>query len=85
MDLKGYKICGCLAVAENEQEAIDMYIQNTGEEPYKQPEETDLDEWFTYFNLDDIKEEDIPHIYDKKHPPNKPIQASLKRPMLENI
>lgn len=83
--LKGYKIGGYLIVAEDEVEALEMYVNETGEppNPWSNIHETNLDDWFMYFDINEINPEDIEHIYDRKYPnyPDKHVvRVSLKRP-----
>ena len=91
-ELKGYMVGGCIAVAENEEEAIQMYKDKVGEswinyykescrvEPWHDIKENNLDEWFRYFNKDEIDKEDYKYIYDEKHLSDGITWVSLKRP-----
>lgn len=87
MILKGYRIHGCLVIEECEEKAIEMYIEKTGRKTYSDLVVEDLDEFFYYFNIKDISEEDYANIYDRKYPYNtydsdgtKTELVSLKRP-----
>lgn len=82
-ELKGFKLDGYVIVAENEEEALDMYLKETRHDPFGSLEETNLDDWFMYFDINEINPEDVEHIYDRKYP-NYPsedvVRVSLKRP-----
>lgn len=82
-ELNGYKLGGYLIVAENEDEAVEMYVRETEHDPLGNIESVNLDECFAYFDINIIMSDDIEHIYDKRYPnyPYKDIvKASLKRP-----
>jgi hypothetical protein len=78
-DLKGFQIGGYYIVAKNEVNAIEMYIVETGHEPHSEVKEVDIDDSFMYFDINEIREDDICHIYDRKYPDGKEL-VSLKRP-----
>ena len=83
MDLKGFEIYGHIVIAENEAEAIEMYLNSDFGKAfglYDQPKEINLDEWFYYFNINEIDKADYKHIYDRRYPEDGVELVSLKRP-----
>lgn len=78
-ELKGFDIDGYAIIAEDKKEAIEMYITKVGRNP-REIVETNLDNCFSYFKLEDIDEEDYKHIYDRKYPDDGIVWVSLKRP-----
>jgi hypothetical protein len=80
MELKGFDVGGCHVIAEDEEEALQMYREKTGRLPSSPIRETNLDDWFYYFELHEICESDHVHIYDRKYPLDGRLLVSLKRP-----
>jgi hypothetical protein len=81
MELKCFEICGAWVFAENKDEAIEIFENKYTEIPNwcSEIKEKDINEFFCYFDIDEINEEDYEYIYDKKNIDEK-IRVSLKRP-----